>query len=361
MPFTPELTIGEVPVSLLSVDDIGGLYRVKENKRDTWLLDMFFPNRITSETGRLAITDIETHSPIAPFVNHCVEGKPIDSGASASVEYFSFPYLKPKEAISPCTVLDDKTRYYLNLIRGRQGKMTDEEAYVAAQIRTYGLLQESIDNRINAMAVELFTTGKLEIVSDDHDRMQYDFKRDATATYTPAKTWDDPTATPVQDINDMIAAFGDLNDMLPRAIVTTTKVWNALVKHHDFNDNFVAPYAGIKVPFEIGFDTSSVEPAQFRGYAPQTQIQIWTYDGKFTKKDGSKQRYLPENFFAVVGDGGTVAQGPIRNLLALGSTEKYYMSQWIQNDPSVLFMMAESSPLVIPSSSNMVVSAAVLP
>jgi hypothetical protein len=198
------------------------------------------------------------------------------------------------------------------------------------------------------------TTGKCIIRSDDYPENIVDYGRDVNATFTPATPWSAATgATPVQDINTMLTRFNDLTGQGATTVLTSTKVFNTLLEHQDFNDTFVKPFAGINVPYVQTFQ--AVPGAQFRGYLPGGSIAIWTYDATYTL-GGVKKRFIPETFFGVIGGGaGFVVHSQIQNLDAGMQPLEYFDYMWKQPDPSALFMICESSPLVVPGNANMTV------
>lgn len=349
-----EFTINGITTALLSIDQV---MVINDQSREvsTWLLDTFFPRRMSFDSDSVPVAELGLDNPVAPYVSPCVEGRPLRSAGSANVNYVKAAYLKPKETITPCTVYDSAILARLREASNGSmfnGKMSDAEALILDQVQKADRLMRSIDNKRLLMAAEVLTTGKLVVASDDQPHYEVDFGRDASAAFAPAVTWDLSTSKPVQDIIEMVALSASLANTSPRIALTTSKVWSALRKHQDFNDNFILPNAGIVNPYQKVL--TDPRAPQLMGY--MDGIAIWVFDAGIQLNDGTFKRFLPEDFFALVSDtNGVLCQCKIQNLKAMGRSDEYFMSQWYNEDPSALFMMAESSPLLVPSNVNGVI------
>lgn len=344
----------------LPVDLIGdfNLTLLNNKNRDggKWLTDTFFSREVITSEKKLAIGELNMSTPIAPFVNPCVEGRPIRTNNSGKVSFVDFAYVKPKMVIEPCTMVDSAILEQL-----RQGgmtisqRMTDAEALTIDQIQKNLLMTKSIDNRVNLMAAEVFRTGKVIVMSDDQPRFEVDYGRDPSANFVPAITWDQATATPVQDIETMANLAFDLTGNYGMKLVMRTKVWKALVKHNDFNDVFIKPYGGIRNVLEGTTFNTATDQANMK-IKLDNGVEIWTYDGFYTDAAGVRQFYLPENYCGLVtGMDGVRAYGKIQDIDANFEGFKYYSKTFKQQDPSLLFTMVQSAPMVVPSHANMVI------
>ncbi len=353
-----EIKYSGLPADMLDIGDIVVINQ-KLNKVDPWLLDTFFSGRRAFERDYIVLGDLETATPLAPYVAPHVEGRPILERGTANVTTIKPAYLKPKAVITPCQVYDSRLFEALKtagIIANAGGRVSDGDRLVLDQFAKQKRLRDSIDNRVKLMAAELLTTGKLVVRSDDQPEFTVDYGRDPSATFAPALPWTDPLSTPVQDINDMLELSYDLNMSGATHVLTTTKVWNALVKHQDFNDTFVKPFAGINVPYTQTMQANPSQ-AQFRGYLPGGTVAIWTYDAKYDL-NGVQTSFLPVDFFGIINapqGRGFLAHCAIQHLEAYGQPLEYFDYQWVNKDPSAIFMISESSPMVVPASANMTV------
>jgi hypothetical protein len=152
----------------------------------------------------------------------------------------------------------------------------------------------------------------------------------------------------VKDIQAMIDLSIEHSGTSPIMALTTSKVYNTLIKDSEFKEKFIAPYAGISVPLTPTFDQA--DKPQFRGTVDN--IEIWTYDVSHNM-GGSSDRFIPEDFFGLVSDAnGWIAHCALQNVEAFGQALEFYLGQWQEKNPSSIQMLAESSPLAVPNNKN---------
>jgi Phage major capsid protein E len=347
------LNFNNVPVSLLDISEVAILNNKRKNL-DNFLLDTFFPRKQINTTGNILLGDIETETPIAPFVAPCVEGRIIDSQGTAKVSSINPAYLKPRDVVTPCKTYEQNLFNMLSDSKVISTNMSLQDQLIFSQIYKQQRLRESIDNRIRLMAAELLTTGKMICRSDDYPEQIIDFGRDPTANFVPLLPWSSATATPLQDINNMMTLYSDLTTTSVKYVLTTSKVWNALVKHQDFNDAFVKPIIGFAQPLQQMLAGDPMV-AQFRGYLPSTTIPVWTYDASYTVK-GIKKRLIPDTFFGLYGDtNGVQVTCPVEHFAAGGQPLQYFDFMWLDEGIGKLNITCESAPMLIPSNKNMFV------
>lgn len=344
-----------VDVSLIGDIDLA-LLSDQSPRESTWLTDTFFSRELVTTDKTLAIGSLNMTSPIAPYVNPCVEGRFIRDNRQATVKYIDFAYLKPKTIIEPCSVYDSAIMAQLRAGNKRiSTSLSQQEAFQLDQVQKLDMLRKSIDNRVNLMCAEVFTTGKLIVMSDDQPKFEVDFGRDASANFAPALTWDLPNSTPVQDIETMMQIMFELTGSYGANLVMRTSVWKALVKHNDFNDVFIKPYGGIRNVLENTTFNTSVNQANLK-IKLDNGLTIWTFDGYYTDEAGNKQFYLPDGYCGVVDNGsGVRAYGAIQDLEANLGAFKYFPKTWLNRDPSALYMLVQSAPMVVPADANQVV------
>lgn len=348
-----QVNISGAPLDLLDVGQLLAVHDLR-NTLDTWVLDTFFPNRQNFARTDVPVADLYTVSPIAPFVAPSVKGRPIQSKGVLNAKFIKPAYLKPSQTITPATVYDTAL---INLLRQNgviatgSGRISDGEALMIDQIQKFSDNRTSIMNRKVLMAVECLTKGKMTFASDDFPEYTVDYGRDAACTFAPAVKWGEAGATVVADIEAMIAIATDKAGASPRLILTTAKVFNAMMNDAAFKAKFLAPYAGVSVPIVPTF--TRTETGQYRGMVDG--IQIWTYDATYQTAAGAV-RFIPVDYFGLVSDtAGTVAHCAIQHLDVFGQPLEYYDYIVESKDPSAITIISDSSPLVAPSNKNGVV------
>ncbi len=345
--------INGAPVELLEVGQLL-LLNDKQKQVDTFLLDRFFPNRLSFARKDVPVGEIDTVTPLAPFVSPNVAARQIKTGDSGNVKFVKPAYLKPQMSITPAdvfdTVLITRLRQAGVLATGTN-RLTDAEALLVDQIQKSQTIINSIQNRKLMMARDCLLTGRMTFASDDFPSITVDYERDAACTFVPTVKWDANGATPVTDINAMIAIAVDKAGASPTAALMSSKVWGALSANPEFKAQFETPLAGISVAYTPTFN-DPLKP-QLRGTFGG--IQFWTYDGTY-KFSGAAGRFIPADYFGLVADAsGYVAHCAIQNLKAFGQPLEYFMDQWQENNPSSIQLVGESSPLIVPNNKNGVV------
>jgi hypothetical protein len=349
----------------LPVDLIGDFELTLLNNRErdgggSWLIDTFFARKKITSENVLALGSLNMTVPLAPYVSPCVEGRPVRASGTGSVDFIKFAYVKPKMAIEPCKSVDS---VLLNQLRDGgmtiSQRMSQSEAIQIDQLQKTALMKRMLDSRVQQMAAEVFTTGKVIVMSDDHPLYEADFGRSPAANFVPAIPWNLATSTPVQDIETMSNLSFDLTGNYGRILVMRTKVWKSLVKHNDFNDTYVKPYSGIRNPLEGTVFNKSDNQANFKLKLDDKNgngLEVWTYDGFYTDSTGTRKFFLPDNYCGLVSStDGIRAFGKIEDIDANYEGYEYYAKTWKQADPSLLFVMLQAAPMVVPAGANMVI------
>ena len=345
-----------IPVNL--IDDIDlALLNDSTPPQSNWLVDTFFPREVVTDEKELFIGSLNLNNPIAPYVSPLVEGRPIKRNDSLTVRSVPFAYVKPKTALEPATVVDSAVLAQLRAGGMTiSGKMSTSDALMIAQTAEAALQRRAIDNRVALMAAEVLTTGKIIVVSDDQPKVEIDYGRDVLAAFTPAIAWTNvATATPVVDFQTMQDKMFALTGSYSGKIVMRTAVWNALIKTDQFKAAFITPNNGIRNVLENTTFNTAENQANLK-MKLDNGAEIWTFDGFYTDAAGAKQYYLPAGYCGMVHSAvGLRAFGKIQDIEANFQGFKYYPKTWKNPDPSVLFLMTQSAPMVVPGHANMVV------
>lgn len=345
------ISIENQPVELLSLDSLG-LINDKTKKVDNFILSTFFGNQVGfANKDYVPLDSLDTSVPLAPFVSPMAQSKPIVTKGEFKRENIQAPYLKPSLTLTPQNVYDIALIGELRKIGviGNSLSISRADQLKIAQVTGFMKLREAIDNRKILMATDILTKGKTVCVGDDYPAYEIDFKRDKALTFAPTVKWNEPNATPVTDIEKMLATLVDKGGMSAKVIVSSSAVFTHAYKNDEFKERFVKPNgANAPSPFTPMFNRT--DTAQFRGEIDG--VAWWTYDVMHTL-NGTAQRFIDRTGFYLIADtNGFTAQCEIKNLEALGQPLPYYDSQIPLKDPSGLKMICESSPLILPSNPN---------
>ncbi|MDH0031345.1 MULTISPECIES: major capsid protein [Acinetobacter] len=343
-------TFQNAPVELLDIPQLV-LLTDTTKKVDTWLMDRFFPQRVSYSKKEVPVGELNTATPLAPFVSPNVAGRQINVAESGKVAFVKPAYLKPMVTIVPSDVQDSalvsQLRRY-GIVATGSNRLSDAELLLIDQAQKAIYLRQSIENRKLLIARDVLLYGKTTFASADFPSYTVDYNRDAACNFAPLVKWNLANATPVQDMQSMINISVEYAGVAPNLALTSSKVFNALIQNDEFKEKFIKPYASISVPITPTFD----DPAkpQFRGTVDN--VQIWTYDGTHNM-NGSVERFIPEDFFGMISDAnGWMAHCAIQNIEAFGQALEFFLTQWQEKNPSSIQMLAESSPLAVPNNKN---------
>lgn len=343
-------TFQNAPVELLDIPQLV-LLTDTTKKVDTWLMDRFFPQRVSYSKKEVPVGELNTATPLAPFVSPNVAGRQINVAESGKVGFVKPAYLKPMVTIVPSDVQDSalvsQLRRY-GIVATGSNRLSDAELLLIDQAQKAIYLRQSIENRKLLIARDVLLYGKTTFASADFPSYTVDYNRDAACNFAPLVKWNLANATPVQDMQSMINISVEYAGVAPNLALTSSKVFNALIQNDEFKEKFIKPYASISVPITPTFD----DPAkpQFRGTVDN--VQIWTYDGTHNM-NGSVERFIPEDFFGMISDAnGWMAHCAIQNIDAFGQAIEFFLTQWQEKNPSSIQMLAESSPLAVPNNKN---------
>lgn len=324
---------------------------------DPFLLNMFFPSLMLFDTEEIVWDEILRGKPIAPFVSPLVKGK-VMRQQGYSTKTFRPAYVKPKQVLRPHVALKRRAGERLS---GDISAMERKEAWIADNFREQDWM---IKRRKEWMATRALLDGIVTVVGEDYPEVQVDFNRDPSLTVILAgpALWSDPLSTPLQDVedwsNDMNSApFGTPANV----IVMPPDVWKVFIKHQDIVDSLNNEFKGTQT-FQL--DTTVVsefEMAKKRGTI-NGDIEVWVYGDEYEDETGVLTPYIDPGKIIMghkMMTEGVQAHGAILDVDVLRPLE-FFPKMWKQEDPSVIFTMTESAPLVVPGRPNATFSASVL-
>ncbi|WP_028559025.1 major capsid protein [Paenibacillus pinihumi] len=147
------------------------------------------------------------------------------------------------------------------------------------------------------MIMQLLSSGHIRITSNetrqDHD-YNYGFAGSHKEVLTGSGRWNDPTSTPIQDIQRWKKIIsGDTGATLTRAICTE-KTWGYLMEH-----------PAIRLDMNpIGGQNVIMTDELLRAYLfNKLKIRVSVYNKIYALQDGSTHQYFPDDFFTLIPDG----------------------------------------------------------
>lgn len=314
----------------------------------SFLLDTFFPNVQTSDKEEIFFDVTDSKPRISPFVSSLLPGKVVDSGGYQT-KSFKPAYVK------------DKRRFDANIPYKRMageiigGSLSPAQRYERA-LATH--LKDQLDNltrREEVMAAEILRTGKVIVSGDGYPAQTVDFGRDAelTKALSGSATWDSSGVNPVDDLEDWAITLQDKSGVVAKTVVMDPQAWKI------FRSNTtVQKYLDIRrgTNNTINIDPQIISENEKARYAGSIgDFAIWVYNDTYVDDKGATCKLLPEKTVILgsrEGLEGTRCYGAIHDEKANWTAQRYFTKSWIEEDPSVRWLLLQSAPLVVPYRPN---------
>lgn len=291
---------------------------------------------------------------LAPFVAPNVQGR-VMRGQGFSARSLRPAYVKPKHVVDPSKTIK---RRFGEALLGSLSPAARADAAIADNMR---LEREMIERRWDWMGARAMIDGQVVIVGDDYPSVTVSFNRDASLNVTLSGTarWDQTgTADPLTDLGTMSdAAFAAGNAPITD-IVFGTLAWKNFLKNAAVLDLLNTQKRGSSSDFQR---TTLVPQGNFQrmGFigGPTGSFDLWRYSNWYSDVDsvGRKTRKEFLDPKEVVGYGnsmnGIVAFGAIMDMASLAAVDMF-PKMWMSDDPSAVYTMTQSAPLLVPTNPN---------
>lgn len=339
------------------------LMRVVENMYPApqFIVDRYFPTIQTEMSEEIHFDLYEDMRRVAPFVNPLVEGQIVESLGYITTT-FKPPYIKDKR------VFDTFRPFRRQFGENFTGTLTPAN-------RTRAMLAQDLQDQMNmvarreeVMAAETLITGKLVIEGDKYKRVQLDFKRNSGLIITANPAWDQPAAKPINDLTTASDAMLATVGTTPTDVIMGVKAWAAFRQNTQVQDwlNLNRNLASMpsitntSLTGEGGTFMGTVDRWNIFVYAgwwidPMTGTKLPIWDEKAVvmvspKLDGVRCYGAIKDYRAI---GGEVPSG-VTNVDSEATLRqvRYFVKSWMNEDPSLRYLMLQSAPLPVATRLN---------
>lgn len=340
-----------MPIEVHDSVELMGVQRNFPQENLFWL-DRYFTRSYFSNSEWIEFDEIDTDRRLAPFVVPNVQGQPMRMSGYETTR-FKPAYLKPKNTLD--------TSHVLRRRPGEQwgGSMTPAQRDQAIVIDVLAMQTASIRRRWNWMACEILKSGSVLIEGENYPSRTVDFERNASNRVTLVGTaqWTGADADPwgnILDWNRRVFESGAAG----RDLIMGRAASAALFANERFQQAFETR-RGSNAQMEL-YNTAG-SPVVYHGSLPGSGLNLFTYGDTYDNNMGVKQEYLSPNDVLLVGDiGGVRAFGAIMDRKAGFQPVAMFPKMWENEDPSALYLMTQSAPLMVPTNVNSSLRATVL-
>ncbi|MCK6376376.1 MAG: major capsid protein [Zoogloea sp.] len=318
------------------------------------LAGRYFTSVQTADTEEIHFDVDSKPRRMSPFVSPLVGGKVVRSRGFAA-KTFKPAYIKDKRVFHPGRAIK---RAMGERVGGGQYSPDERLQLLVAQD-----LQDQLDmleRRIEWMAAQAMHSGAVTITGEDYPTVVVDFGRDAALTVvkTGANRWGQAGINPLDDLQDWSDTMVQKTGVAMTEVAMTVDVW----KIFRADANVKARLDRWRGNSTMQTDAHQREGLVFQGMVDQ--FAVYTYSGwvvdPVTDTEGA---ILPAG--TVVGAAGpayvegTRHFGAILDVDSLQAVE-YFTKSWIEQDPSLRYLLMQSAPLLVPERVNATFRATVL-
>jgi hypothetical protein len=314
----------------------------------SYWLDLCFPSVHLSQTEYIDFDLVDHARRLAPFVAPTVQGQPMVHRGH-SIRKFKPAYIKPKDPVDPARLL---TRSAGELFSAGNQTLAQREDAIVADILNQQ--RTGIMRRWEWMACRAVADGSIIIEGENYPRVSLSFGRDAgnTKTLTLGARWSETTSTPLEDLEDWMLEVFQRSGYPVKRITFTPSAWKNFVGHAS-TQNMLETRRGSENMIETG-PSNAAEPAQYRGTLKSAAVDLWVYNDFYEDNQGTQVPFLEDGDIVLTAASvdGIRAFGAIMDKKANYESLPIFPKMWEQEDPSGLFIMSQSAPLMIPARPN---------
>lgn len=325
--------------------------------RSSFLLDTYFGGYFPPDGNEGITFDVEDDVlGVAPFCSPFVAGKPVRERGFTTKE-FKPAYVKPHMALDPRRPI---RRQMGEQIAGNLSAAEREEARVAMGFND---LMTISYRRLELMAAEVMTTGKLVVSGEGYDTpVELDFGRKATHTKALLTTarWGEDGVSPVTDVEDWVQEVAEESGVQPDKITMTRDGFRLYRADPLFEKMIDTTQRGSTASVDIAL-AKDAQKGVLVGTIGAGGPELWVHNAVYKDAAGDLQRMLPD-FSVVIGSShpeanqsrhfGTVIDPELgyesEQLIdpETGTMIEFAPKTWTTPNPGKRWLMVQSAPLV---------------
>lgn len=308
-----------------------------------FLLDTFFPGVVTFSTKEVGFDSETDNLELAPFVSPVVAGK-ADKTQGFQTKTFAPAYVKPKNEIDPSIPLIRRPGEAFG------GALTAGDRRNLVINETMAKQRDRIIRRMEWMAAQALTTGKIIVTGDDFPTTEVNFSRAAghTKALSGGARWGETGVVPSANLDGWMDEIGEAVGAGVDVVVMGKDAW----KYQAQDEKFMAMLDrehGQNNLIQLGYQTGMPGTPQFKGTVGD--VSFYTYNGIYKDSAGTTQKMLDSHGVILAATGahaGRQLYGAILDGTAGYQPYQFFPKNWVENDPGVEFVMTQSAPLVAP-------------
>lgn len=346
----------------MDIYSTGALNQVVDSLKRTpaFFLNTFFTQVENSDTETVFF-DVElegTKRRLAPYVHPLVEGKVVES-LGYETKSFKPAYTKDKR-------VHDATRPFKRVAGENIGtgqNLTPAQRFELALRRDLRDQVDILTRRLEVQAIEALKLGtitvNMQMPNEVEKQVVVNFGRDSDLQISlgSGTYWGEAGVKPLNNLEDWGMAVLQQSGSTIRNIVMEPSAWRVFRETTDLEKRLDLRRV------QSGVINLGVVPDHVQYKGSDGVYDYWVYaDWFFDEAEGEEVPMLDTGRVIGVGDiMGVRHFGAIKDESAGFQSREYFAKSWVQQDPSVRFLLMQSAPLMVPYRINASFSAKVLP
>lgn len=319
----------------------------------SWLLDRYFGLEQFSQTEEIYF-DVESGARrLAPLVSPLVQGKIVTS-KGYTTNNIRPAYIKDKRVFDPSKALK-------RAIGEQIGGVLSPAERVMVNLRTELADQVSmITRRLEWMAANVLYSGSLTLVGDGYPTSVVNFGRDTGLSIAKAagSKWSDANINPLNDLQDWALLILQKSGVVATDVTMTPDVWKIFRENPFIQDRWNSQNEN-RAP--LGLEAMKTTGGRIMGVIDGFTIVVYA-DWYIDPATGTETPMIPAGTVLMTGPAleGVRAFGAIKDEKAGMQALPYFPKSWVEEDPSVRYLLTQSAPIAYPSRPNGSLRATVL-
>lgn len=318
-----------------------------------YFLDRLYREQMNFTTEEIMFDELRLGRRMAPFVAPNLQGRVLKRSGFYT-KMFRPAYVKPKDAVTPGRMLRRLAG------EGLTGDMTPGQRWQAT-VAAYQLDQRNqIFRRWEWMGAQAALYGQVTVSGEDYPTVTIDFGRAANHTVILSGTalWSNDASLPDDDLEEWASRVHDAEGFVVTRVTMGRLAWKAF-KRNPSIERLLETRRGSESKAETGPGLG--ESVEYKGQIGS--FNIYVYNDVYEDENGAMQPMMdPRDVLLEAGAGfdGVRAFGAIMDADAGLQALDIFPKMWKNPDPSVVYLMSQSAPLMIPSRPNCTLRARVV-
>lgn len=342
--------------------DVGTLTKVVADRRTppSFLLDLCF-NEIQESEDEFIHFDVDDSKPrITPYVSPLIAGKVVLNEGFIT-KTFKPAYVKDKRPFQP--------KDFLKRAIGEKigGEMSPEQRRQLALGRALANQLNMLTRREEVQAAEALRLGQVTVAGEGFPTQVVNFGRhaDLRDVLTGNHRWSITHADsdPLDDIETKATEMQDISGAVISWVVMAPDAYKAFRARLKERDEWKLLVDSLRSSVSSTMDLAPGNGRKARLIGRLGEVEYWVYNDTYVDPfDGATKRLMPSGEVLLLSDSveGVRAYGMIHDEEAALKATRYFSKSWLEQDPSVRWLMLQSAPLMVPYRINACASLEVL-